>query len=838
MSSRPGWLALRILFFAQLRQQPARLAIMVVVIALGVALGTSVFLVNATAVDEFTAASRRLVGEADVVIRGSGDGFDESLYPQLARDPRVRIASPMLEVMAPVPGRQKPLHIIGIDVFRAAVLQPALLADIGSGNVRSLFAANGIWLSHPAAQELSLSAGDDFSVTVGNRMRTLKVLGVMSGKSYPQAAGLMDIASAQWTFARLGRLNRLDLALEPGTSAGEFMASLSPLLPAGVAATPAAVETSRAAGATRAYRVNLNMLALVALLTAGFLVFSIQSLAMLRRRQSIALMRALGFARAQIQIGLLGEGLVIGALASLLGVAIGALLASIVVHWLEGNLGNMQLRLRGAWPQWHALAMVAAMLIGTIATCAATALPARHAARRDPARGLRSGDVAEDSRPHRAFIPGLAMVLSGTALLALPAVHGLPMAGYLSVALLLFGTVMWIPGLTKLLLARLPDMRPGEWRLALAQLRGNPHTVFLSLVPIIVSFAFMVSMIVMVHSFRQSFGHWLDRMLPADIQVRLPAGSDTAAWDQAAQRAVAGLPGVARAQFRRTRTVILQAGSPPVTLIARDMQSDQPARILPLVTAAGPISGNAVWVSEALADRYSLRTGQHMTIPVVDRVFSFTIAGIWRDYAHGEGAVVIDRALYEELSRDVSANEGSVQLAPGADADLAIRSIRHSLDAGGALEIRSSTDIKRRSLGIFDRAFAVTYALEILAVVLGLTGISVAASFTAIARRSEFGVLRHVGMLKRQVLALLATEGLISASVGVACGLALGLVLSLVLVFVINRQSFNWSIDLVLPVQQLCVIASILIGASALAALVSGRHALSEDAIRAVREDW
>jgi len=837
MSSRPGWLALRILFFAQLRQQPARLAIMVVVIALGVALGTSVFLVNATAVDEFTAASRRLVGEADVVIRGSGDGFDESLYPQLARDPRVRIASPVLEVMAPVPGRQRPLHIIGIDMFRAAVLQPELLADIGSGNVRSLFAANGIWLSHPAAQELSLSAGDEFSVTVGNRMRTLKVLGVMSGKSYPQAAGLMDIASAQWTFARLGRLNRLDLALEPGTRVAVFMASLSPSLPAGVAAIPAAVETSRAAGATRAYRVNLNMLALVALLTAGFLVFSIQSLAMLRRRQSIALMRALGFARSQVQIGLLGEGLLIGALASLLGVAIGALLASIVVHWLEGNLGNMQLRLRGAWPQWHALAMIAAMLIGTLATCAATALPAWHAARRDPARGLRSGDVAEDARPRRGIIPGLAMVLGGTALLAFPAVHGLPVAGYLSVALLLFGTVMWIPGFTRLFLARLPDMRPGEWRLALAQLRGNPHTVFLSLVPIIVSFAFMVSMVVMVHSFRQSFGHWLDRMLPADIQVRLPAGSDTAAWDQAAQRAVAGLPGVAGAQFRRTRTVILQAGSPPVTLIARDMQSDQPARILPLVTA-GPISRNAVWVSEALADRYSLRTGQHMTIPVVDRVFTFTIAGIWRDYAHGEGAMVIDRTLYEDLSRDVSANEGSVQLAPGADADLAIRSIRHSLDAGGALEIRSSTDIKRRSLGIFDRAFAVTYALEILAVVLGLTGISVAASFAAIARRSEFAMLRHIGMLKRQILALLATQGLISASVGVACGLALGLVLSLVLVFVINRQSFNWSIDLVLPVQQLFVIASILIGASALAALVSGRHALSEDAIRAVREDW
>lgn len=838
MTPCPSWLALRILFLAQLRQQPARLIIMVGVIALGVALGTSVFLVNATAVDEFTAASRRLVGEADVIIRGSGEGFAESLYPSLARDSRVRIASPVLEVMAPVPGRQKPLHIIGLDVLRAAVLQPELLSDITRGDVRPLFAANGIWLSRPAAEELSCSTGDSIPVTVGNRTLILRVLGVMSGKSFPQSAGFMDIASAQWIFARLGRLNRLDLVLEPGTRASDFIASLSPRLPPGVAAVPAAMETSRAAGATRAYRVNLNMLALVALLTAGFLVFSIQSLAMLRRRQAIALLRALGFARSQIQAGLLGEGLVIGALASLLGVVIGALLAFIVVHWLEGSLGNLQLRPWGAWPQWHATAMVVAMLIGTVTSCTATALPARNAARRPPARGLRSGDVGEDPWPHRMIIPGLVLLLTGATLLSFPAFHGLPIAGYLSVALLLFGTVMWIPGLTRLILWRLPDLRPGAWRLALAQLRGNPHTVFLSLIPIIVSFAFMVSMIIMVHSFRQSFDRWLDRMLPADLQVRLPPGSDTAAWDPVAQRTVADLPGVSWAQFRRTRTLILRAGSPPVTLIARDMRSGEPGRILPLVSASDSTPRDAVWVSEALADRYFLRPGAQLQIPLEGKVFEFTVSGIWRDYAHGDGALVMDRSRYEDLSGDFLANEGSVLLDRGADEDRVIESIRQTLGAGGALEIRSSTEIKHRSLRIFDRAFAVTYALETLAVLLGLAGISVAAGFAAIARRSEFGMLRHIGMLKRQVLALLATEGLISAAVGVAFGLALGLALSLVLVFVINRQSFNWSIDLVLPLEQLCVIACILIGASALAALASGRHALSEDAVRAVREDW
>jgi putative ABC transport system permease protein len=164
--------------------------------------------------------------------------------------------------------------------------------------------------------------------------------------------------------------------------------------------------------------------------------------------------------------------------------------------------------------------------------------------------------------------------------------------------------------------------------------------------------------------------------------------------------------------------------------------------------------------------------------------------------------------------------------------------VKGALGQPDTVEVMTSTLVRDRSLQIFDRAFAITYALEAIAVLIGLTGVSFAASSTALARRAEFGMLRHIGMQRRQVVSLLATEGMLLSLLGVLYGLTLGAILSLVLVYVINRQSFNWSIDLAVPYWQLGVISVVLVAAAALTAIWSGRAAMSEDAVRAVREDW
>ncbi len=832
-------LTLRVLLLAQMRQQPARLLIMLAVIAIGVSLGTAVFIVNATALNEFTQATKRLVGEADVIIRGPPRGFSESLYPKLSANSAVAIASPVLEIQAAVPGRQSPLKIIGLDVFRAAQLQPALLGDL-TGDIRRMFSPRGVFLSARAAQELSRKPGDTLTVIVGSDPVALEVLGILSIARYSQAVGLMDIASAQWTFRQLGQLNRIDLRLQAGVDAHGFSAQLARDLPQGVLAIAPEVERDRAVTITRAYRVNLNMLALVSLFTSAFLVFSIQSLSMLRRRASIALLRALGVTRLQLQRGLLAEAVVIGSLGSAVGVLMGIALATAVVHLLSGDFGNGQLQVSaGGGPLLDPWSLFAAFLVGTVVACVGAWFPAREAAARNPARGLKAGDSEIIIPPRRLLLPGAALIALGICLVILPPQRGLPIAGYAAIAALLFGTILWVPRYTEAVLSLWPRTNRVALDIALAQLNGSRGTMFLSLAPIIVSFSLMVSMSIMVHSFRDSFDAWLGKLLPADLQMRLPPGNDTASWSDDEQRSIAALQDIERTDFRRTLPLYLRADREPATLIARDMRAQPTQDILPMVASDANVDPQrAVWISEAAQDKFEFRLGQPLTLPIAGATHRFVVAGIWRDYARANGALVIPRQRYIDLSGDKSANEGAIWIRPGADAARVQQAIRTRFSTANALEMMRSSEVRERSLAVFDRAFAVTYALEALAVLIGLAGISVAASFTAIARRAEFGMLRHIGLTRGQVMQMLATEGIATAVLGTLYGLALGLVLSLVLIFVINRQSFNWSIDLSIPALQLVAFAAALIAAAAATAILSGRAALTEDALRSVREDW
>jgi putative ABC transport system permease protein len=828
----------RILLLAQLREQPTRFLVTVLALALGVALGSSVFLVNTSALNEFGLATKRLVGEADIVIRGPREGFAEQVFVDLAHNASISALSPVLELEVALSGRNDTLKVLGLDPFQAAALQPTLIGDIGEG-VFQLFDPDAIYLSSAAAQALKLKRGDPLPVTVGSSARTLRVLGILPEGAYPQPLGLMDIASAQWTFNALGRLNRIDVRLKPGTDVNALRQDLGKALPPGVLAIAPQVERDRAVTVTRAYRVNLNMLALVALFTGAFLVFSTQSLSVLRRRRSLALLRALGATQSQLRRALLGEGLALGAVGSLLGVILGVLIAAAILKFLTADLGNGQLRAVGASLRAAPLQLLAFFAVGVAVAGMGAWVPARNAARQPPARALKGGDGDYQSVARVGWRSGLGLLLLGAALAWLPSIGGLPIFGYAAIAALLLGAVLLVPAVTLKGLGLAPRTRRIVLDTAVAQLRENVGLSALSLASIIVSFSLMVAMAIMIHSFRVSFDHWLGKLLPADLQLREPFGNDTAFWSSADQASLAAIPGVSRVEFRRTRQLLLDPTRAPVTLIARGASPAQTAAELPLVQSAdAPRENPPAWISEALQDLYGYKLGDTIAVPLAGRTRSFIVAGVWRDYARLSGSIVISRQTYEAETGDSAANEGSMWLSPGVEAASVVKLLRARLNNGDAVEITTTAALHERSLQIFDRAFAITYALEAIAVIIGLTGVSFAASSTALARRAEFGMLRHIGMLRRQIIGMLADEGILTSAFGVIYGLALGVALSLVLVYVINRQSFNWSIDLDVPARLLALLSLGLISAAAVTAIVSGRAALSQDAVRAVREDW
>jgi putative ABC transport system permease protein len=825
------------LVLGPLREHPGRSVLAIAAIALGVALGVAVHLINASALNEFEIASRHLAGEADLVVRGPRAGFDESVYSRIARMAQVAAANPAVEADVPIAGRQESLRVLGFDPLRAAQVQPGLLPE-RSGMILDLFDADAILLSPAAAQWLGLKAGDELKVVVGTSTVTLKIAGLLPEGAYRQRLGVMDVAAAQWKLARLGRLNRIDLRIRPGTDIAEFRRELQAMLPAGVHAAPPAAEGERGASLTQAYRLNLDMLALAALFTGAFLVFSSQVLALLRRRTQLALLRTLGVTRRSLAARLLLEGAALGASGAALGVALGYFLARHALSSMGADLGAGYFRAIAASVRPDPGTLALFFMLGVGFAVLGAAAPAWEAARRAPSRALRAGDEEESLAGLRTPWWGILATGAGLALTLAPAVNGLPIAGYLAVALVLVGAVLLMPWLAEACLDRLPLPALAPLGIAVAQLKATPRQSAISIAAIVTSVSLMVAMLIMVHSFRTSLEHWLERMLPADLYLRAARAGETAFLGPEEQARIAGTPGLARVQFLRSQNLLLDAARPPLVLLAGPADA---ARVLPVVgpSIVPPATGPPpAWISEVAADLYHWRVGDRVSLPIAGTPVVFVVAGVWRDYVRQSGSVAIDRDLYIRLSGDRLASDAAIWLAAGTGISEAERALRERLPEDSGIEIATTRRIKANSLALFDRTFAITYALEVAAVLIGLFGVSVSFSAQALARRRDFGVLRHLGMTRREIGGLLAWEGALVSALGVAFGLAVGWVLSLILIHVVNRQSFHWSMDLHVPWLGLAVLATAVVAAAVATAAWSGRAAIGEDVVRAVREDW
>ncbi len=825
-------------FRGSLAQNRLRTALAVLAIALGVALGYAVQLINQSAVSELVQGVRTLSGDADLEVRGPRAGFDETLYPRIARMAEVAVASPVIEVDAKIPGRDETLRIIGIDAFRAGFINPALIAS--TSDRLDTLRPEALFLSPAAMRDLAVKPGDTLLVQVALADVPLRVAGELSAAANARF-GVIDIAGAQVAFDRLGRISRIDLRLRPGVDIAVLVERLRQMLPPGVAALRPETSVAASASLSRSYRVNLNVLALVALFTGGLLVFSTQAHSVVRRRAQFALLRVLGVTRRRLIALIVAEGALVGVAGSLIGLAFGFALAQVAMRWVGADLGSGYFRGVAPAIALEPWALAAFFSLGVIAAMLGSLAPAFENARTSPAQALKAGDAERALARLQPIWPGLTMIMIGAAATALPPVGGLPLFGYAAIALLLLGTLMLMPRIAVLALKLVPGPRGQAPRLAIAQLRGAPGQVSVSLAAIVASVGLTVSMVIMVASFRDSLDNWLERILPADIYFRAANGGDTAYLSADTQAMIAALPGVRRAEFLREQQLMLDPSRPRIILQARVIDPANPAAGLPIIgtpLAVVPGAPPPVWVTEASVDLYGFTPGEVIAVPIAGKIERFTVAGVWRDYGRQQGAIAMERSRYIELTGDRTATNGALWLSEGIDRPAMQESIRNGIPGGERLELLLPGEIRSVSLRVFDRTFAVTYALEFAAVAIGLVGLSSSFGALVLARRREFGVLRHLGMTRRQIAAMLATEGLAVSGIGLAVGLALGFAISLVLIHVVNRQSFHWGMELALPWQSLAAFGVTLLALSTMTALASGRQAMSEDVVRAVKDDW
>jgi putative ABC transport system permease protein len=877
---------LRTFSWQELRRHRWRSLAALLAVTAGVGLAFSVHLINASALSEFGSAARQLNGQPDLVVRAAQASFDEAVLETLGRHPAVELASPVLELgtyaMTATNRQRVAVRVLGIDPLVAATITPGLSPRLDPGENRlDLFAPDTVFLNATAFELLGLehraaaqpSAAPTILLQSGLELRPARVRGSVAPPSLDEAGAtdepaapgrrqaavvVMDIGAAQELFDKVGQLSRIDVRLRPGANAREVARQLA--LPAGLSATDPALAASRASQLSRAYRVNLTVLALVALFTGAFLVFSMLSLSVIQRAPQFALLAVLGLTGPQRMRLVLAEALAFGLLASALGVALGATLAALALRLLGADMGGGYFSDLSPALVWDNRAALLYFMLGLLAAVIGAWWPARLAQQLAPAPTLKGSGVV--GRKALGAGPGLALMAAGALAALLPPLFELPLGAYLGVGLVLTGGVLALPavaGLGYRLLSPWMTRRP-LLMLALERAHRLRHDAASAVGAVVVSLSLAVALTVMVASFRNSVASWLDRVLPADLYLRSAASSSMAEATFLTPQTLARIgdtPGVARVLATRVRPLQLRPERPPVVLLARALTD--PAQELPLVgpVLAVPDGRIGVFVSEAMVDLYQLRPGADARLldqalpgasASLDRLF---VAGVLRDYVRQFGSVVIDIGSYQRITGDLRFNDVAVWLRDDARPEQVQQALRERLDGllpaagsasqpqpGGLLEMASTAQLRAVSLRIFDRSFAVTYWLQAIAIGIGLFGVATSFSAQVLARRREFGLLAHVGLTRRQILGLVAAEGGCWTLIGSVAGLALGLATGFILVEVVNPQSFHWTMDLTIPWLRLLALCLAVVAAGTLTAWLAGRAAASADAVAAVKEDW
>jgi len=825
----------------------------------------------------------------------------------------------------PMRGSSKlPIRVLGVDALQVAGITPEVLPipDSDAGRL-DVFAPDAVFLNSAARAALMIAGHSDFGPDVqadggasaraaakassakaalpltrsglsdkatptmnsdamlpsaatgtvrlqqGMQWQSLRLAGRVAAGGAPLA--VMDVAAAQTVFGMLGQLSRVDVQLRPGMDRTAFMAQLQaqPDWPADAVLAEPGQAMARMDNVSRAYRVNLTVLALVALFTGGFLVYSVLALSVTRRAQPLALLGVLGLDPRQRWALILLEAGTLGLLGSVLGIALGTGLAMLALRMLGGDLGGGYFS--GAMPalQWSGGAALLFGALGVLAALVGAWWPARMAARMAPAQTLKG--LGLSSQGGGSAKVGMALLAAGVLLAMLPPIGGVPLAAYVSVALILLGGISALPTLVGWLLdfiAPLVTNKPLAL-LAVERARRMRAGASIAVSGVVASLSLAVALTVMVDSFRGSMLQWLDTVLPAALYVRTAGStgsSEHAYFDPALIQAIGQVTGVARLRAQRSMPLVFDSERPAVALLIRPMRETQSpdaaalAPDLPLLapTLPAPPGFIAVYVSEAMVDLYGARAGAEL--PQLAQALTaqtragldkprFYVAGVWRDYARQFGTVVIDNRDFAGLSDDARVNDLALWLQTGVESgqvEQAIRDLANTTadkganedDAASLLEFGSAQEIRSRTMDIFDRSFAVTYWLQAVAIGIGLFGVAANFSAQVLARRKEFGLLLHLGLTRAQVLQVLALEGAAWTTLGAIAGTVLGLAVAAVLVYVVNPQSFHWSMDMQVPLLRLLALAAAVIAAGTLTAWLAGRAAAGRDAVMAVKEDW
>lgn len=844
--------ALRLLVWRHLVGEPVRTAVTVLGVALGVAVYTAVATANAEVLRSFEQAVLAIAGRTTLQVTGGPaglGGFDERVIEKVQRADAVRLATPVVEIFSTwraATGVPVPLAIMGVDLLAESAVRDYRVEDAGGSDVEweRYLDPDAIFLGRRFADRHGITVGAALDVQAGELVRRVRVLGILEGKGPGRATleevAVMDIAAAQMTFNRVGRLDRIDVLSEPTRPVEEVQRRVQALLPAGLVVKRPDQRSAQIERMTRAFRLNVTSLSAVALLVGLFLVYNTMSFAVVRRRREIGILRSLGVLPREVAGLFLVEAVAIGVVGGGLGVGLGLILSQGALRTIALTVSNLY----GASVVPHATGIppgvvARSLLIGIGVAVIGSWGPIRQAGAVVPVQALAPGGYESDAKVDGwGLAKKAAIVLALAGLAALPGtVSGLPIFGYVSVLLLLVGFACLSPAVIRALGPCLMIVLPHpKWylaRIAAGELDRAPVRSAVAVSALMVGLALVIGMSVMIHSFRLTVDQWLEQTVKADLIVASPTWlheGPAGTLPESVRRRLQDVPGVEAADSYRD--IRMEFRDMPVTVVARDlMLHARYSRYLFLKGESGAVLAEAVrndqvLISETLASQLNLRRGERIALPGPHGPVEFSIAGVFYDYSTDGGKIVLDRTLYERHWEDPRATVVPLYLAAGADPEMVRRLIADRLKGDPPMIVLTNVELKREVLQIFDQTFAITYALEIIAVTVALLAIVNTLLTGIMERRSELAVLRVIGGTPGQIARMILWESGLLGVAGTVLGLVAGLAVAVLLIEVINKQSFGWTIMFHLSPMVLLTAAAVAIPTTLLAGYWPARKAI------------
>lgn len=802
-------------------RRPLQSLFLIAGVAIGVAMIVAIDLANGSADRAFQLGAETVTGKATHQISGGPGGLDEAVYTDLRVQAGYRLSAPVVEsyVIAAELDRQ-PVRLLGVDPFAEAPFR----AYLGPGDQSQAPAADylaemlatpdTVMMSSDVAARYGLEVGDPLAIRSGTVTQTLTVAGLLAPSddlSRRALDGLLvaDISTAQEVLGMVGKLSRVDLIVPEGEAGAAALQRVAAVLPPAARIDESAARTGTVNEMTAAFGLNLTALSLLALVVGMFLIYNTVTFSVIQRRPMIGALRALGMTRREIFVQILLEALLLGLLGTLLGLGLGVVLGRGAVQLVTQTVNDLFFVVAVREIAIPPETLLKGMLIGLAAALIGAAVPAWEATSVPPAGALRRSNVEERTRrllPAVSLV-GLAFVVLGVLLL-IPDWH-LAVA-FTGLFLIVIGAALLTPIVTLWLMEGVRRLAAGGGVIE----RMAPRTIIRSLsrmavavAALMVAVSVIIGVGVMIGSFRQTVELWLDDVLQADIFVSPPLLNGSAAQtalDPALVDALLAVPGVQSAASTRQVEVTAQldAAGDPLQLRLSALSQDLAGADRRYRESLGSwqetwqaVEEGAILINEPMANRLGLGAGDDLLIQTDRGLQAFPVAGVTVDFDVRNVAFMAD-AVYREFWDDTGVTAIALFVAPGVDVDQTVDTIRAGFAGEAELLVRSNRGTRENALGVFDRTFAITVALQLLATVVAFIGILSTLMSLQLERMREIGVLRSTGMTRRQLwrLSLLET-GLVGTTAGLLA-MPTGFALALVLIYIINLRSFGWTLEM------------------------------------------